>query len=220
MERREGTAFSWKTGNSNLDDKPDTACRRNGHGNQRRVSEISDRYPLRQSRSSAFISEDISELQLESYNRLRERGKNCHLYISLEFCLSAFCDLRCYLDFVQDKEILKRAITDLKIELAKERRKVKRILVCGLSGLIMALLSLGSFCLVLAVKYWFWFVCWWTEEQLLELCAIFLLLLVISHLWNFKLSWKIMSSAYASMTGFKIGGQAGKCSEQIPAFSW
>ena len=70
---------------------------------------------------------------------------------SLEFCQSVICVV--ILDFAQEREIMKRAITDLKIELAKERRKAKRIKLCGFVGLVMVLLSLWSFCLILATKY-------------------------------------------------------------------
>ncbi|WKA09572.1 hypothetical protein VitviT2T_027204 [Vitis vinifera] len=63
------------------------------------------------------------------------------------------CNLRATIDYGnEEREILKRAITDLKIELVKERRKIKRIKVCGLVELVIVL-SLCSFCLILAIKY-------------------------------------------------------------------
>lgn len=127
-------------------------------------------------------------------------------------CESAICVV--ILDFVQEREILKRAITDLKIELVKERRKIKRIKVCGLVELVIVL-SLCSFCLILAIKYWDWLVRW---KRLLQLCALLLLQLVIYNcgVWIFLgRQWTLLLLQWREC---KLRGHAYICCEQIPIF--
>ncbi|KAK9271130.1 hypothetical protein L1049_026719 [Liquidambar formosana] len=68
------------------------------------------------------------------------------------------CTLRSpHHDEDEEREILMRAVADLKLELVKERMKSRRIKLCSLTEVllqVMVMLSLWSFCLMFVFNFY------------------------------------------------------------------